>query len=253
MSSPDREYAMTAWGDGRSCHRPTAVIETAQRMRQWATTPEQCRGCHARPAVTLRAGDPICGVCREQREIRLGGSVERVGLSVRADADDDATTGVQLRGLAVVFNSRSEYLGFYEYIRPAAMDRTLSEQIDVRALWSHNRDLTIGRVSAGTLRMRKTSRGLSTEIDPPRWGASYVETVKRRDVSGMSFAFETLDDEWHMEDGEPTREVLDMRVFEVSGVSFPAYPATTLRVAQASDRSEWLREQHTAERLRLAR
>lgn len=249
MSS--REYAMTSWADGRSCQRPKAVLETAERMRRWAGTAETCGGCQTRPAVSIRSGLSLCGVCRQQRAERDSNGVG-VALARRAEPEDDGT-GVQLRGLAIVFNSRSEFLGFYEYIRPGAVDRTFAENIDVRALWSHNPDLTIGRLSAGTLRMRKGSRGLATEIDPPRWGSQYVETVKRRDVQGMSFAFETMEDDWHMEDGEPTRDVLDMRVFEVSGVSFPAYPATTLRAVNADARADWWREQQTAERVRLAR
>jgi len=247
----EREYAMTQWGDGRSCPRPKAVLETAERMQRWAAgQSEVCGGCHSLPAVGIRAGMPLCGRCREQRTIRSGGVPD--GRIVRAEADEDAT-GVQLRGHAIVFNSRSEWMGFFEYVHPSAVDRTFAEKIDVRALWSHNPDLTIGRVSAGTTRLRKVSRALAAEIDPPRWAAGQIESVKRRDVSGMSFAFETVEDEWRIEDSVPARDVLDMRVFEVSGVSFPAYPATSLRVVNADARADWYREAQTAERLRLAR
>jgi phage head maturation protease len=49
----------------------------------------------------------------------------------------------------------------------------------------------------------------------------------------MSFAFRVLEDQWTHE--EPfTRTVLDMRVSEVSVVSFPAYQQTDVSVAKRS-------------------
>lgn len=247
MSS--REYAMTAWGDGRSCERPSLVRETAERMHQWAAgQPETCQGCQTLPSVGIRSGMPLCGRCREQRQIRTS----EPGLQWRAEPEDDPGSPVHLAGLSIVFNSRSEWMGFFEYFRPSAVDRTFAERIDQRYLWSHNPDIPLGRLSAGTFRMRKTARGLSIETDTPKWAAGYVETVKRRDVVGQSFAFETMDDYWFLEEGVPTREVLDARIFESSAVAFPAYPATTLRVVNAGNRGEWFREEQTREQLRWA-
>lgn len=255
MAGRPIELAMThrigASGQVERCLRPKQVLDTADRMRKWAGTPETCQGCQTRHAISIRGGASLCGLCREQRTIRTG--FDPVGRRAYVERQDDDTDALQLRGLAIVFNSPSVDMGFTEYIRPSAADRTASEGIDVRALWSHNADFTIGRISAGTLRAQKVSRGVSVEIDPPKWGAQYVESVARRDITGMSFAFETWEDDWHMENGEPVREVLDMRYFEVSGVSFPAYPATTLAAVRADQRSAWIREQETLERVRLAR
>jgi hypothetical protein len=104
----------------------------------------------------------------------------------------------------------------------------------VRALVDHDPSKILGRTRAGTLRLRADTRGLGVAIEPPHTTTArdIMESIERGDVSGMSFAFRTLTDDWRMEDGEVIREVSDMRIHEVSVVSFPAYPDTDVQVAQ---------------------
>lgn len=153
------------------------------------------------------------------------------------DTRMDVSPDRKIRGLAVVFNSLSRDLGgFREIIKPEAVDRTLREGLDVRALVDHDSGKVMGRTKAGTLALRKTRNGLSTEIDPPNtsYARDVLESVERGDISGMSFGFRVLTDEWRMEDGEPVREVLDMTISEVSIVTFPAYESTDVSVAKRS-------------------
>lgn len=176
----------------------------------------------------------------------------------RVDLSEDR----RIRGTAIVFDSLSVNLGgFREIIRPEAVDRTLAEALDVRALWNHDASEVLGRTRAGTLRLFKRRDGLHVEIDPPSWAKARLETIARGDVTGMSFRFKVLEDDWQMDDGPvPLREVTDMTVDEVSIVTFPAYVTTDVTVAQRSleafvqrqpGRSvEWLRKVH---RTRLAR
>ena len=134
-----------------------------------------------------------------------------------------------IKGHAIVFNSLSENLGgFREKIDPAAVDRTLADGIDLRALVDHDSAKILGRLTAGTLRVDKDGRGLLVEIDPPETTVAQdiVESIRRRDVTGMSFAFRTIADEWDFKADPPIRTVTDMLVREVSVVTFPAYPAT---------------------------
>lgn len=152
--------------------------------------------------------------------------------TLRADGDSR-----KIRGHAIVFDTKSVNLGgFTEIIRREAIDRTLREALDVRALVDHDSAKILGRTRAGTLALRSDKRGLAIEIDPPNTtaAADILESIRRGDVTGMSFAFRTLEDDWHIEDGEPVREVLDMTISEVSVVTFPAYPSTDVQVATRS-------------------
>lgn len=149
----------------------------------------------------------------------------------------DLAEGRKIRGMAIVFHSRSVDLGgFTEIILPSAVDRTIREGLDVRALIDHDTSKIIGRTKAGTLALRKASKGLQVEIDPPdtSYARDLLESVSRGDISEMSFGFRVLTDDWRMEDGEPVREISDMIVSEVSAVSFPAYESTSVQVSKRS-------------------
>lgn len=175
----------------------------------------------------------------------VNGDYER--REITAELRVDAMDGRKIRGYAIVFDSLSQDLGgFKERIMPSAVDRTLSEALDVRALIDHDSSKVIGRTRAGTLEIRKDHRGLRVMIDPPNTSAAndILESIRRGDITGMSFGFRTLEDDWHIEDGMDVRDVTDMRISEVSIVSFPAYTATDVQVATRSLKA--FREQREA-------
>src|SRR5262245_11141490 len=180
-------------------------------------------------------------------EIRAGGEI-------RID-----TRGMSrlISGFAIVFNRLSENLGgFREKIAPEAMDRTLRDGIDLRALVDHDSARILGRMTAGTLRIAKDATGLGVEIDPPNTtaGQDIVESIRRRDVTGMSFAFRAVneaDSWWDFSVSPPVRTVRDMTVREVSVVTFPAYPQTAVAV-RALTKYQAANPLSVSARLRLA-
>lgn len=141
--------------------------------------------------------------------------------------------GMTFTGYAARFNSRSEYLGFYETIEPGAFTRTLKARNEVKAFLNHNTDVVLGSTRSGTLRLTQDEKGLLAEIDLPdtQAGRDLSVSVRRGDVSGMSFGFNVPKggDTWS-EDGtqRSLREIALMEVSPVSG--FPAYRATSASV-----------------------
>lgn len=139
--------------------------------------------------------------------------------------------GARLTGYAAVFNVYSQPLGgFREIIRPGAFRNALDS--DVRALWNHDPNYVLGRTKNGTLRLTEDERGLAVEIDPPdtSWARDALESIRRGDVDQMSFGFRAVRERWRAEKGENVRELLEVELFDVSPVTFPAYQETTVQV-----------------------
>lgn len=138
-----------------------------------------------------------------------------------------------ISGYAAVFNTLSDDLGgFREKIAPGAFKRSLKENADVRALIDHSPTKILGRSRAGTLEMREDKVGLRVDIHPPdtQVGRDIIESIRRGDVDQMSFGFQTINDAWITVEGEQVRELRDVDLFDVSVVTFPAYPDTSAAV-----------------------
>lgn len=142
----------------------------------------------------------------------------------------DESDGMTLHGYAARFNSRSEDLGFRETIEPGAFGKSLKARNDVKALLNHNSDVVLGSTRAGTLVLAEDDRGLGDTIVLPETtdGRNTAISVGRGDISGQSFGFSVVRDEWN--DDCTERRLLEVRLHEVSVVAFPAYSATTVNV-----------------------
>lgn len=133
-------------------------------------------------------------------------------------------------GYAAVFNQLSVDLGgFRELIRPGAFATAIRED-DVRALWNHDSNYVLGRNTAGTLTLQEDDHGLRVRVDPPatQWAEDLRQSIRRGDVNQMSFAFQTVEDRWQREDGENRRELIEVRLYDVSPVTYPAYEGTAV-------------------------
>ncbi|OAT79311.1 phage major capsid protein [Desulfotomaculum copahuensis] len=146
-----------------------------------------------------------------------------------------------LTGYAAKFNENSTGLPFNERIQPGAFKRSLEDGQDVLALVDHDRGKVIGRVANGTLSLREDANGLLVEIKPnveTTFGKDIVASVKRRDITSMSFGFICRKDQWK----DNVREVLDADLREVSIVSMPAYSGTSINKRSGSNMTQNERE-----------
>ena len=152
--------------------------------------------------------------------------IERRYVPAEMRVDDDG--GIE--GYAAVFNELSVNLGgFKERIRPGAFTKTLQEA-DVRCLFNHDPNFVLGRKRSGTLELAEDSKGLHFRVAPPRaqWADDLRESIRRGDVDQGSFQFETVRDEWQRGQEYHTRDLIEVRLYDVSPVTFPAYPQTSV-------------------------
>lgn len=157
---------------------------------------------------------------------------ERRAFKIEVRQADD---GVKLlAGTPIVYNKKSEDMGFYEYIAPGAAKEAIRSS-DPRLLYGHNSDvlLPIARKKSGTLREVEDKNGVHIEADPPKKNQfvdALIESIERGDVGEMSFGFTVLDDEWKNLDTErPTRTIKKIgEIFDYSYVAFAAYNDTTV-------------------------
>ena len=117
---------------------------------------------------------------------------------LRLDGDGDAAP--RIKGYAARFNKWSEKIWglFREKIAPGAF--------------------------------AEDEKGLAVDVAPPdtQWARDLMTSMKRGDVNQMSFGFQTVRDEWNEKGDE--RTLIEVKLFDVSVVTFPAYPQTSAAV-----------------------
>lgn len=142
-----------------------------------------------------------------------------------------------LLGYAARYNVEATIAGtFREIIKPAAFREAVRTD-DVRGLFNHLSSVVLGRTRSGTLALSEDNVGLAYRItiNPDDAEAMSVwHRVRRNDVNGSSFAFEvkdpSTDEEWQWPKGGtmPLRILHRLSLVDVSPVTFPAYPQTSV-------------------------
>lgn len=172
----------------------------------------------------------------EQREFSVS------GIEVRAAEGDKPAV---LTGYFIEWGKRSDpiYGYFVENFAKGAFNNLHG---DIRALWQHDTSLVMGRSTNNTLSLFEDDRGCKFEIQPPNttWANDAVESIRRGDVSAMSFGFITKKEQWDESDPNmPVRTILDAQLMEISPVTFPAYPQTSVSARSARETFDSFSEQ----------
>ena len=175
------------------------------------------------------------------------------GIVIERSYDDSR----HVEGYAVVFESQSEDLGFFETIDRGAITQELVDNSDVFALLNHDDDKVLARSKngVGSLKLTVDERGLKYEFDAAetQLGNDLLEYLKRGEINTSSFAF-ALDyndpeaETWTRKNGANYRTIHKIAyLHDVSPVWNAAYSATS--VSQRSiDKCKELEEKEQEEK-----
>lgn len=138
---------------------------------------------------------------------------------------------LRIEGYFAVFNSiYNIFDGAEEVIAPGAFANTIGD--DVRALIDHETMYVLGRTTADTLELREDDIGLwgTILINPNDQDAMNVYArIARGDVSQCSIGFEIVREEAEFLDGVTRWTIEEVKLYEVSVCTFPAYSETSVK------------------------
>lgn len=177
------------------------------------------------------------------RELRAN---PELPVSIRKAQDTENTEeGSVVEGYAAIYGARTIIWGlFEEEISDGFFNRALDQKQDVRSLYNHDPNFPLARTKSGTLTLRVDEKGLWTESRTPNTpiANSIVESIRRGDVDGMSFAFTVKRQEWvFAEEGSgkmDLRKLLEIdTLYDVGPVTYPAYEQTSVKVREETTRA----------------
>lgn len=136
----------------------------------------------------------------------------------------------QIDGYAAVFNSETDLGYVRESIAPGAFTRAIKEKQDVRCLFNHDPNNVLGRTKSGTLILAEDNTGLKFHCDMPDTtiGKDVHAMIQRGDVDQCSFGFIVREEEVTYGEDAVVRVIKDCDLFDVSPVTYPAYPTTSV-------------------------
>lgn len=136
-----------------------------------------------------------------------------------------------IRGYAAVYNKDSQDFGYFiERVAPGAFQDAMND--DVVALFNHDPNLPLARSGAG-LTIGSDDTGLYYEFDAPNTtiGNDLLANVRSGVIKQSSFAFTVKEEKWEDRGkGKPAIRTITKveRLYDVSPVTYPAYPDTTV-------------------------
>lgn len=120
---------------------------------------------------------------------------------------------------------------FKEKITKGAFERALGLGNDIHFLAEHDGNKILASTRNNSLELMEDDKGLymSATISPTSFGKDYYTLIKDGILKNMSFGFSVIKDKWtKMNDGTYTRDISDLVLYEVSVVTDPAYPQSSI-------------------------
>lgn len=167
---------------------------------------------------------PVDGAGRVRRHLAL----DERSHEVRADGES-----IGFKGKFIPFGQRqwigSKRWGFWEVNEAGSISKTIrekkAENNDITFNREHDNKLLLARTSNGTLRPTADDQYGWAEADmgPYSYAHDIAIALERRDLTGMSYAFDMVTWEWSIaEDGNDLLTHREMELFDIAVVGMPA-------------------------------
>lgn len=164
----------------------------------------------------------------------------------RSYASDVTAEGSEIIGNPVVCGVRTQMYDYVEIIEPGALVE--ADISDVLLTVNHNlNDIPLARSRGGqpgeTMQLTvdnyncRITAQLDVENNPQ--ARALHSAVSRGDITGMSFMFHVNEDTWEHENGTLVRHIQKIdKIVDVSAVTIPAYPSTSISARSAGFENE---------------
>lgn len=159
----------------------------------------------------------------------------------RSYASDVTAEGSEIIGNPVVCGIQTQMYDYVEIIEPGAL--TEADISDVLLTVNHNlSDIPLARSRGGqpgeTMQLSvdnyncRITAQLDVENNPQ--ARALHSAVARGDITGMSFMFHVKEDTWEKENDVLVRHIQKIdKIIDVSAVTIPAYPSTSISARSA--------------------
>lgn len=178
----------------------------------------------------------------------------------RSYTSDVTASENQIIGNPVVCGVRTQMYDYVEIIEPGAL--TEADISDVLLTVNHNlNDIPLARSRGGqpgeTMQLSvdnyncRITAQLDVENNPQ--ARALHSAVARGDITGMSFMFHVKEDTWERESDTLVRHIQKIdKIVDVSAVTIPAYPSTSISARSAGFENENEAETEQAEQRKKA-
>lgn len=120
-----------------------------------------------------------------------------------------------------------------DVIDRGAFKKTLNENATVPILWQHNREEVIGEGSLKEWQGKILVEG-RLDLEDETAEKAYRK-MKKRLVKGLSIGFQTIKSTWEEIEGRMIRHITELKLWEVSVVTFPMLPAAQVTRVKSAE------------------
>jgi len=180
--------------------------------------------------------------------------IRQINISLETRANEE-TKDKFIEGYIAKYNSRSQYMGFYEEIKKGAFDNTISDGHNITALFNHDYNQLLGSTDNKTLILTTDDIGLRFSLkvnENISYFRDIFELIKSGECRGCSFGFKCNKDAWSYDEaGIDLRYLYEIDISEVTLTPYPVYKDSEVSCRSFLDHKNELKIKKDKERLKV--